>query len=66
MEEIIKGKPKDINLLLHLARLSEKHGDLVRALEAYKRIIEISPGYEEAEEAYLRLRLEGVRDERAK
>ena len=65
MEEILKQRPKDIDLLLHLARLREKNGDLPGALEAYGRITSISPGHEEAEEAYLRLRLRGIKDEGA-
>jgi tetratricopeptide (TPR) repeat protein len=65
IEEILKVRPKDLKLLMHLARLREKNGDLGGAMEAYKRIIDISPGHEEAEEAYLRLRLRRVRDEGA-
>jgi hypothetical protein len=34
---------------------------LSEAIGAYRRIIELSPGHEEAEEAYLRLRLGGVK-----
>lgn len=65
IEEILKVKPKDVALWMHLARLREKNGDLKGAMEAYKRIIDISPGHEEAEEAYLRLRLRTVKDEGA-
>jgi len=57
INEILKSKPKDITLLLQLARLSEKKGKFKEALAAYKKIIDLSPGHEEAEEAYLRLRL---------
>lgn len=64
IKEILKFRPKDVNLLLHLANLQEKQGEFVQALETYKKIIDISSGHEEAEEAYLRLRLRGVeRDE---
>jgi tetratricopeptide (TPR) repeat protein len=62
MEKIVKERPKDIPLLLRLAKFRESRGDLKEALKAYKTIIEISPGHEEAEEAYLRLRLKGVRE----
>jgi tetratricopeptide (TPR) repeat protein len=62
MEEILKRRPKDIDLWLQLARLREKRQEFPEALRAYKRIIEISPGHEEAGEAYLRLRLKGVED----
>lgn len=60
MEAILKGRPKDVDLLLQLARLREKTGNLRGAAEAYKRIISISPEHKEASEAYLRLQLEGV------
>ncbi|MDY6972601.1 MAG: tetratricopeptide repeat protein [Thermodesulfobacteriota bacterium] len=60
MEEILKVRPKDIDLLLRLARFREKRGEITEALDTFKRIIDISPGHEEAEEAYLRLRLRGV------
>jgi tetratricopeptide (TPR) repeat protein len=65
IEEILKVRPEDVNLLMHLARLREKNGNLGGALETYKRIISISPGHEDAEEAYLRLRLRRVQDEGA-
>jgi len=60
MEEILKARPKDLDLLLQLARLREKNGDIEGAAKAYKRIIDISPDHDEASEAYLRLRLKGV------
>jgi len=63
MKEILKVRPKDVGLLLHLARLFEKRGNYGEALGAYRRIVEISPNNEEAEEAYLRLRLKGVQVE---
>jgi tetratricopeptide (TPR) repeat protein len=65
IEEILKIRPNDVKLLMHLARLREKNGDLDGAMEAYKQIIDISPGHEDAEEAYLRLRLRRVKDEGA-
>jgi len=63
MEEILRRRPRDVGLLLQLAKLKEKLGKYQEALEAYKRIIDISPGHEEAEEGYLRLRLKGVERE---
>ena len=66
MEEILKLKPKDMTNLLRLARLSEKQGKKRVALGAYKKILDISPDHEEAEEAYLRLRLEVLPVERKK
>ncbi len=63
IEAILKARPKDVDLLLHLARLREKQEKYAEALKAYKKIIEISPDHEEAEESYLRLRLKGIRGE---
>jgi tetratricopeptide (TPR) repeat protein len=60
MEKILKSKPKDLPLLLRLARLKEKQGDFEGALEAYKKVLDISPDHEEAEEAYLRLRIKAL------
>jgi len=60
MNILLKKKPKDISLLLQLARLKEKHGKLKEALQTYKKIMDISPGHEKAEESYLRLRLKGI------
>jgi tetratricopeptide (TPR) repeat protein len=57
MNEVLRFKPKDVPLLLDAAKLSEKLGKDKEALEAYKRILEISPDNEDAQEAYLRLRL---------
>ena len=60
MEKILKTRPKDLDLLLQLARLREKNNNIKAAAKAYKRVIDISPEHEEASEAYLRLRLRGV------
>ncbi len=60
MRALLKERPDDVTLLLQLAKLDEKRGKLKEALAAYKKVIEISPGHEEAEEAYLRLRLEAL------
>ena len=59
--QIAKLKPKDVNLLLQLARLHEKLGNVKEAMETYIKVLEISPGHQEAEEAYLRLRLKELR-----
>ena len=63
IEEILKVRPEDIKLLLHLARLLEKQEEYLKALEAYKKILDISPDHEEAEEAYLSLRVRRVQSE---
>jgi predicted Zn-dependent protease len=57
LAQLAKLKPKDVNLLLQLAQLQEKLGNVKDAMENYKKVVEISPGHQEAEEAYLRLRL---------
>jgi len=54
-------KPKDVNLLLQLAKLQENQGNVKEAMETYKKVVEISPDHQEAEEAYLRLRLKELR-----
>jgi tetratricopeptide (TPR) repeat protein len=61
LAQLAKLKPKDVNLLLQLARLQENQGNTKEAMETYKRVLEISPGLQEAEEAYLRLRLQELR-----
>ena len=55
MENILKSKPKDLPLLLRLAKLKEKQEDFEGALGVYKKILDISPDHEEAGEAYLGL-----------
>jgi len=58
MEEALKLRPNDIDLLRQLAKIKEETGDLEQALQLYKKILDISPEDEMAENAYLRLRLE--------
>lgn len=57
IREILKIQPKNVKLLLQLARLYENQGRPKEALTIYGQVINLSPGHEEAEEAYLRLRL---------
>jgi len=61
LAQLAKLKPKDVNLLLQLARLQENQGNAKEAMETYKRVLELSPNLQEAEEAYLRLRLQELR-----
>jgi tetratricopeptide (TPR) repeat protein len=58
IDEILKIRPNDIVSLLQLAKLKEKQGNSKESLESYQKIADISPGHEEAEEAYLRLLLQ--------
>jgi tetratricopeptide (TPR) repeat protein len=58
MEEILKQKPNDVNLLQNLARLKEKQGKLLEALQTYEKILEISPDSKEGKETYVRLLLQ--------
>jgi tetratricopeptide (TPR) repeat protein len=58
MEEILKQNPKDVALLLNLARLKEKQGKLLEALQIYEKILEISPDSKEGKETYIRLLLQ--------
>ncbi len=58
MNAALELRPNDTGLLRQLAQVREEQGDLAQALELYKKIMDISPGDEEAENAYLRLRLE--------
>jgi tetratricopeptide (TPR) repeat protein len=60
MKEILKVRPKDVGLLFDLAVLYEKQEKLSLAMGVYERISKIMPDNEKAEDAYLRLRLEGV------
>lgn len=57
MQEILTVRPKDVPLLLQTAKLHEKQGNWKSALDTYKRVLDLRPGHEEAEEAYLRMRL---------
>ena len=58
--DFLKVYPNDITMLLHLAALEEKSGKVKEAMAAYKKVIDLSPGHQKAEEAYLRLRLENL------
>jgi tetratricopeptide (TPR) repeat protein len=61
MNELLKLKPKDVSLLLQVAKLREKRGKDKEALDAYGRILDISPGLKEAREAQLSLMLRQAR-----
>jgi tetratricopeptide (TPR) repeat protein len=57
VEETITSRPNDISMLQQLAATKEKSGELEAALDLYQKILDISPGDENAEEACLRLSL---------
>jgi Flp pilus assembly protein TadD len=58
IKNTLKLRPNDISLLHQLAKISEGTGNLDQALQAYKKILDISPDDEKAEKEYLRLRFE--------
>ncbi|MBW1721820.1 MAG: tetratricopeptide repeat protein [Deltaproteobacteria bacterium] len=61
LKRLVKSRPRDVSLLLQVARLQDKKGRLKEALETYRRILDISPQHEEARKAYIRLLLEQAR-----
>jgi tetratricopeptide (TPR) repeat protein len=63
MERILKMRPRDVALLTDVAKLREKYGDLKGALQAYKRVVDLAPDNEAAQNAYLRLRLKVMEGE---
>jgi tetratricopeptide (TPR) repeat protein len=60
IKAVLNLTPNDTAMLLQLAKLYEKQDKLDEALAAYKKILDISPDNEEAEEAYLSLRLKTI------
>lgn len=63
MERILKIRPRDVPLLMDLAKLREKYGDFSGAVDAYKKVVDLAPDNEEAQNAYLRLRLKVMQSE---
>jgi len=61
MKAVLDLNPKDKDMLLQLAKLYEKQNKVNEALSCYKKILDISPDNEEAEEAYLRLKLKAIK-----
>jgi tetratricopeptide (TPR) repeat protein len=57
IKEALKLRPNNTNLLHQLAKIHEGTGNLDLALQAYKKILDISPDDEKAWKAYLKLRL---------
>jgi tetratricopeptide (TPR) repeat protein len=60
MKEALELAPKDTEMLMQLAKLYEKQNKPKEALDAYKKLLDINPDNEDAEEAYLRLRLKTI------
>ena len=63
IDQLLDKDPHNVDMLMQKAGLQEKGGDVNGALETYKKIINISADNEEAEAAYLRLRLKTVRNQ---
>ena len=61
MKKILEKRPKDVTLLLQLAKVHEKKDNFDDALKTYERILKISPRHKEAEKAYLSLLLRQAR-----
>jgi len=68
IEAIMKSKPNDISLLLQLAELQEKQGMYEKAVMSYSKIMDLSPGHKETEEAYVRvlLHLAGLQEKQGR
>jgi tetratricopeptide (TPR) repeat protein len=60
MKEALEFAPKDAEMFMQLAQLYEKQNKPKEALDAYKKVLDINPDNEDAEEAYLRLRLKTI------
>jgi tetratricopeptide (TPR) repeat protein len=60
MQQILRLTPRDMDLLLQIARLQEKKGLNAEAMATYRKVLNIAPDHEEAGEAYLRLRMGGL------
>lgn len=52
MKKILTVRPKDLDLLLQLAKLQEKQGDLEGAIETHEKILALSPKHKEAGKIY--------------
>jgi tetratricopeptide (TPR) repeat protein len=66
MKEMLKSRPKDLDLLLKLARLQDKQGITKEAAESYRKILNLSAEHKEAKASYIRLLLEQADDHEAK
>jgi Flp pilus assembly protein TadD len=65
MRELLKAKPKDIQMRLQLAELLEKQGKLQEAADAYETVLDLAPRQEEARQAYPRLLMDLARRQEA-
>ena len=57
IKAVLDLTPDDTAMLMQLAKLYEKQDKTDEALAAYRKVLDISPDNQEAEEAYLELRL---------
>jgi tetratricopeptide (TPR) repeat protein len=59
-EAALKLAPKNIDYLVHLAGLYEQIGKTADALNTYKKILDLDPENPEAQESYLRLKMQEI------
>ena len=59
-EALVKLAPKNITYLMQLAGLYEQIGKTDKALDTYKRVLEVDPDSPEAQDSYLRLKMRQI------
>lgn len=59
-EALLKLAPKDTTYLMHLAGLYEQIGKRSKALETYQRVLDLDLENPEAQESYLRLKMQEI------
>ncbi len=65
-EKLIKLAPKNVKYLKEAAALYEKHGYYTEALKTLAKLLSISPDDQEAQEAYLRVKMKNLRIKQGK
>jgi tetratricopeptide (TPR) repeat protein len=59
-EAAVKLTPKNKDYLLHLAGLYEQTGKKAEALKTFKEVLDLDPENSEAQESYLRLKMQQI------
>ncbi|MCG6945095.1 MAG: tetratricopeptide repeat protein [Deltaproteobacteria bacterium] len=59
-EALVKMAPKNIDYLVHLAGLYEQIGKTENALKTYQKVLDLDPENPEAQENYLRLKMQEI------